>query len=135
MKSASQSNLHQIGLAILMYAQDHGGRYPDTLGEVWRASRSRPQAFVCPASPDEAAAARPRGPSPPAVDAAGGHCSYVYVGRGLTDEDRDRRDGGRYEPLANHGDGGNVLYGDGHADWADAARDAVAAATRQADDP
>ncbi len=116
MKSACQSNLHQIGVAIQMYAQDHRGRYPATLGEVLASEDISAQAFVCPASPDEAAV----GPTTRAVAAgltACGHCSYVYAGRGLTDATATAAAVVCYEPPANHGDGGNVLFGDGHAEW------------------
>lgn len=50
---------------------------------------------------------------------AGGHLSYVYVGRGLR---ADKVTAGRvigYEPLSNHGErhGIRVLYGDGQTEW------------------
>ena len=127
-ESACQSNLHQIGLGILLYTNGHGGRYPDTLGEVLATEEISATAFVCPASADEAAT----GPTTRATAAAlsaGGHCSYVYVGRGLNAATVAATTVVAYEPVANHGDGGNVLYGDGHAEWVPAGPLAKLAAT------
>ncbi len=114
------SNLHQIGLAILLYQQDHGGRYPASLAETAADEAVGTQCFVCPASGDVPSP----GPTTRAVTAdldagpVGGHCSYVYVGRGLTDRTVTPTTVVCYEPPTNHdGYGGNVLFGDGHADW------------------
>ena len=115
-KSACQSNLVQVGRAVVIYAEAHGGRYPDTLGDMLTTTDISPAAFVCPASADVPAI----GPTTRAVAdnlTAGGHVSYVYVGRGLTTRTVTPSTVIAYEPLANHGDGGNVLYGDGHAEW------------------
>lgn len=115
--AACASNLHQIGLGILLYQQDHGGRYPDTLGELVELEGISPACLTCPAADDEPAT----GPTTRAVVAdlvAGGHLSYVYVGRGLTDNTVADDTVVCYEPLANHsGAGMNVLFGDGHAEW------------------
>ena len=114
------SNLHQIGLAILLYQQDNGGAYPDTLGRLVLNEQIGGGVFVCPSGNDEASAAATPEAVAADVDAGPGkhHCSYLYFGRGLTaktaadtaviacdlPDDHDR-------------DGVNVLYGDGHADW------------------
>ena len=77
-----------------------------------------PQAFVCPSSNDmpvptlattQATAAGLRQP---------GHCSYIYLGTGLTDQMVAPDMVLAYEPLTNHGGTGmNVLFGDFHVEW------------------
>jgi prepilin-type processing-associated H-X9-DG protein len=134
------SNLHQIGLAILLYQQDHGGQYPDTLGRLTETEQIGPDVFVCPESNDQPST----GPTTRAISdevtagPAGHHCSYVYIGRGLTDKTVTPTTIVAYDAPDDHGgDGGNALYGDGHVDWlnkADAAKvlPAWAAAMRPA---
>ena len=77
------NNLRQIGLACLMYANEHANQFPDTLSEVLRDEDITPEVFVCPSSNDTPA----NGPTTQALVAnltAGGHLSYIYVGKGLT---------------------------------------------------
>ncbi len=119
-RAKCSSNLHQIGLAILLYQQDHGGAYPDTLGRLAENEQIGAEVFVCPSGNDE----RSDGATPAAVAAdidagpAKHHCSYVYVGRGLTDKTETAATVVAYDPLSDHDDdGGNVLYGDGRVDW------------------
>jgi type II secretory pathway pseudopilin PulG len=54
-KARCASNLHQIGLAISMYADNHGGRYPDSFAALLENEQLSPAVFVCPSSNDEAA--------------------------------------------------------------------------------
>jgi prepilin-type processing-associated H-X9-DG protein len=114
------SNLYQIGLAILLYQQDFGGRYPDTLRRLTETEQIGAAVFVCPQSNDETSTGSTTGAISDDVTAgpAGHRCSYVYVGAGLTDKTVKDPTFVAYEPLTNHdGDGSNVLYGDGHVDW------------------
>ena len=116
--NACGGNLHAIGQGILLYQVDHGGRYPDTLGQIVDPGGPvTPGALVCPAADQTAADGPTTRAVAAAVDGGGGHCSYVYVGRGLTEKTVTDTTVVAYEPVANHGDGGHVLYGDGHADW------------------
>ena len=114
------SNLHQIGLAILLYQQDHGGAYPDTLGRLVETEQIGAEVFVCPSGNDEKSSATQ--PSEIAADIDAGpakhHCSYVYLGRGLTDRTVKDTTLIAFDVPDDHDrDGVNVLYGDGHADW------------------
>jgi prepilin-type processing-associated H-X9-DG protein len=114
------SNMHQIGLAILLYQNDFGGVYPPSVDELLENEQITPQVFICPDSNDTAAA----GPTTQAVIAdlhKPGHLSYIYIGQGLTDKTVTDDMVVLYEPLTNHaGDGMNLLFGDGHAEWFDA---------------
>ncbi|HWE96218.1 MAG TPA: DUF1559 domain-containing protein [Tepidisphaeraceae bacterium] len=106
------SNLRQIGLACIMYANtQRDGAFPDSFQTLIKSGQPLdPNAFVCPSSKDD-----------PPTSSAGinvpGHLSYVYAGTGLTNQA-----GGTevlaYEPLSNHrNDGMNVLYADGHVEF------------------
>ena len=97
---ACGSNLRQIGQAMQLWANVHQGRFPDTIDLLLRDEDLTPAVFNCPSSNDTPAA----GPTTRALVAnllAGGHLSYVYLGKGLT----TACTAGTvlaYEPLANH---------------------------------
>lgn len=111
-----QSNMRQIGQAILLYTNDFGGRYPDSLGDLLLTEDITSEAFVCPSTTDTPA----RGPTTQAVVAGmskPGHLSYIYVGKGF-DVKTVRPDAViLYEPISNDGGGMNVLFGDGHIEF------------------
>ena len=76
------SNLRQIGQAILMYSNEHGGQYPDSLQRLLLTEDITPGVFVSTLTSDTPAT----GPTPQAWIAGmdlGNHLSYVYVGRGF----------------------------------------------------
>ena len=96
-----------------------------------------PAALICPDDDDGNTPAR--GASRATVGdaiAAGGHCSYVYLGCGMTKATATAGTVVLYEPVtpvSRHEHGCNILTGDGHAKWfdtADAARVVPQAATR-----
>lgn len=115
-RNACVGNLHEIGLALIMYADHHGGNFPDSFKTLVVSGETQGNVFVCPATDDTAAQG-----STPAIVAdrltQGGHLSYVYVGRGLTLSTASDRTVLAYEPLSNHGDGMNVVFGDCHIEW------------------
>ena len=109
------SNMRQLGHALTLYAQAHGGKLPDSLAALLHDDDVPAATHVCPSSNAE-----PPFGSTVAERIArydGQHSSYVYHGRGLTlplPEDRPIL----CEPLLNHqGDGANILFGDLHVEW------------------
>lgn len=121
----SASNLRQIGQAIEVYNSEFKGRYPDTFRDLFLAEDIGAECFVCPSSSDT----RAQGPTTQAIAAnllAGGHCSYLYVGKGLTAQTTTPDMVIAFEPLTvNRRKGMNVLFGDGHVEFIYAPQAAV----------
>lgn len=92
-----KSNLKQIGLACDIYADDHGGKFPDSFDRLVGKYMVSDKILHCPSSPNQAA------------------ISYVYC-RGYTPEDVDRVLA--FDADGNHRNGGrNVLFCDGRVEW------------------
>jgi len=125
------SNMKQIGLAAVMWAQAHGGKFPDDLDAILTDEDLAPAVFNCPTSPDSPA----QGETPEHLLEdlhKPGHLSYVYIGKGLT-TDSPPDTVLLYELARNHSDGDmsvsgqfrtgpksdgmNVLCADGHVEW------------------
>ena len=114
------SNLRQIGQAVLLFANEHNGNFPDSAEQLLAHADLTSDVFVCPSSSDTPA---------PGADSKtrannltrGGHLSYVYVGKGLSAVTGPGATGKAvvaYEPLSNHSNGGiNVLFADGHVEF------------------
>jgi prepilin-type processing-associated H-X9-DG protein len=102
------SNMHRIGLAIIMYQRANNQEYPPSLTVLATQSAVSPDIFVCPSSNDTPAASLAQVETP-------GHCSYIYYGRG--DVNPSATDVVLSENDSDHVDGMNLLFGDGHAEW------------------
>ena len=102
--------LNQIGVALLLYQQDHGDACPDTLADLAAAERLPADCLpFCPPDDDADDAGDPRWP-------------YVYLGRRRRPSAVDATTVVAYEPPAyNDGRGSDVLFGDGHTEWVDIA--------------
>jgi hypothetical protein len=110
----SASNLRQIGLAIMQYSNDNQGAFPDSFQTILLNEDITSQAFVSPLSNDTPAT----GPTTQATVnqlTAGGHCSYVYLGQGLSIATATPKTMLAYEPPSASG-GGIVLFGDFHVE-------------------
>jgi prepilin-type processing-associated H-X9-DG protein len=109
------SNMHKIGLAMLLYQNDCHANPPD-LATLWKTEQLDGSVFVCPASNDTPA-------SDPSQLMAGGHLSYVYCGADqVPNGPADATNVVLYENSTDHaGDGTNILFGDGHVEWFNAA--------------
>jgi prepilin-type processing-associated H-X9-DG protein len=112
------SNLRQIGQGIALYANDNKGVFPTKLDDLPLATDLSFTCFVCPSSNDTAATG-----STPALQLSDfqkpGHCSYVYLGNGMTINTPASLIVA-YENPGNH-EGGevNFLFVDGHVEWFD----------------
>ena len=109
------SNMRQIAMAVMMYAQDHRGMAPPNLDLVqnYLGPGWGPVVCTCPDAANHGV--------PPAAVGRGTTYSYVYVPPAvprLSQIPRAASTPMAYEPLANHaGRGINVVYWDGHAEW------------------
>jgi prepilin-type processing-associated H-X9-DG protein len=110
------SDMRQIGQAILLYTNQYGPQYPPDLATLMKTESISPAVFVCPDSTDTPA-------SGPGDLEAGGHDSYVYLGKGLT-MPADPSVPILYEADSHHVDGANFLFGDGHVEFMPKAQEA-----------
>jgi prepilin-type processing-associated H-X9-DG protein len=118
-------NLHQVGLAIGLYTQQHQGSFPDTFATLVQTTRGMsPAVLICPDSTDTAAT----GATTQALQASlqqPSHSSYIYLGKGMTTKSALLHVVIAYEAHSNHGGGGiNALFGDGHVESLDAVKTA-----------
>jgi prepilin-type processing-associated H-X9-DG protein len=116
-RAKSSSNMHQIGLALLMYSNaDPLGRFSPDLPTLITTQQLSADVFISPSTNDTVAPG-----STLAEQAAnlmkGDHESYIYVGATLTNP-APADAVALYEPLsANKNAGSNVLFGDGHGEF------------------
>jgi hypothetical protein len=107
------NNLRQLGLAVIMYDNDHG-KYPQTLGEVNEYVRSWP-VFLCGDVNHQPPPADLVADPKKLIAWINGNTDYVYVGQQM-----NRGQGDQiliYEKPGIHGPGQNVVFNDGHVEW------------------
>jgi hypothetical protein len=117
----SAYNLRMIGQAIAQYAKTYHGEYPDSFQTLFLHEDLDSGQFINPASNDTPAT----GPTTQAIAdqlVAGGHLSYLYVGRGLNAASVKQNTVIAYEVLQTPGDGGNVLFPDADVEYFDHVR-------------
>ena len=99
-------NLTHINLGIKMYAADHGNVYPQKLVDLGRYLTYTPKLFVCPAS----------GNRPGDFETVDQWTEYQYVS-GLHESLPSDTVVACCPPQNHDGDGGNILFRDGHIEW------------------
>lgn len=115
----SASNLRQIGQGLFLYANDHGGKFPDDLGALYLGVEAAfaPEVFLSP---------RTGGTVPADVAGAGrqeiatwvsGNSDYVYLGKGLTTSASPERAIAHERLDVGLEDGVNVLFADGRVEF------------------
>jgi len=118
--------MRQIGQAIAMYANNHNGQFPDDLKTVLENEDLPTAVFVCPSSNDRVASVAATTQATAAGLSQPGHLSYLYLGKGLTNQTVTDDSVILYEPLTNHASAGmNVMFGDFHVEWLSAAEAAT----------
>jgi prepilin-type processing-associated H-X9-DG protein len=110
------SNMRQIGQAMLLYSNEHNGHFPADLGSLIMTEEISAQVFVCPSSNTKVSSHLLTLGTDDQAAWVNAHSDYVYLGKGLTTScapDTILL----YEKDSDHGDGMNILYGDGHVDF------------------
>jgi prepilin-type processing-associated H-X9-DG protein len=109
--------LHQIGRAIQLHANENKGAYPPDLGTLVATNKLPIDLFVCPASGETIPPDIKTGTPEAQAAWVNANSSYVFNGRGLT-LNSPAESIVVYEKDDNHGEAGmNLLYGDGHVEW------------------
>ena len=113
------TNMRQIGMGVLLYANENRGKYPATLGDLAAALAGEiaPEVFLCPTSDTDPPPPEVRQDKQKLAEWVNGNADYVYVGQHY-----DQRAAAEtviaYEKLDNHErQGMNLLFNDGHVEW------------------
>ncbi len=113
----SSSNMRMIGLACMMYANEHGDKYPDDFEDILRTQDITIDIFVSPRTATSLPAV------PPGADRAtiqgdwvNEHSDYIYLGRGLKSTSPANKIIA-YENPVQLADGINILFADGHVEF------------------
>lgn len=111
------SNLRQIAQGVMLYANDHKGKYPPDLGTINAEDDVNWEVFVCP-SRDTA------GPPPDVIKNkdklaawVNEHSDYIYVGSKLNGNSPADMVLAYEKPGSHDGQGMNIVFNDGHVDW------------------
>jgi prepilin-type processing-associated H-X9-DG protein len=102
-RTQSATNLRQIGQALLLYANENKGLYPDNLQALTRTQDLPEETLKSPAGPAK------NGPD----------VVYLHF-KGMNNTLGADVPVAYDAALLEQGEGTNVLYGDGHVDWVDA---------------
>jgi hypothetical protein len=115
-----QFHMRMIGQGLMLYASEHGGQFPKQFAQLISDADINPEIFNCPATPDQKAV----GQNMQQILAdfgKPGHCSYIYLGAGMSTSTVTKDSVLAYEPLEHHeGTGAHFVFGDFRAEWRNA---------------
>ncbi|HSU67274.1 MAG TPA: H-X9-DG-CTERM domain-containing protein [Tepidisphaeraceae bacterium] len=126
----SASNLRQIGLAAVMYANNNKGKLPDDFKAMIVEEDLVPQVFVNPRGGDMPAIPPNKDQWPEWVEE---HSDYVWLGKGKSVTTAGPETVIAHEKLEENPEGVNLLFGDGHVEWmpASGARETIERSKQQ----
>jgi hypothetical protein len=114
-----QSRVRQVGQGLLLYASDHGGQFPPRFDQLISEEDISPEEFICPSTNDQRAVGATL-QQKLADFRTPGHCSYIYLGAGMTTATVTKDFVLAYEPLEHHENrGAHFIFGDCRAEWRD----------------
>jgi prepilin-type processing-associated H-X9-DG protein len=109
--------MRQIGQAMLLYSNEHRGKYPDDLGILIKTEDISIDVFTCPSSGTSIPPNIRNGSMAQKMAWVNEQSDYVYLGKGKTNTTSPETVT-VYEKLTDHGnDGINMLFGDGHVEF------------------
>lgn len=111
----SASNLRQMGMAMVLYANENRGKLPPDLGTLVKTEDIGPDVFVNPRASNDATPPR-NGDTDAGAAFVNEHSDYIYVGSGLTNT-AGAETVIAYENPEGLDDGINLLFGDGHVEF------------------
>jgi hypothetical protein len=112
------SNIRQISMGILMYANDHKGEYPPDLGTLVTSGPLAIDLFVCPLTKNQIPPEIRNAPKAQQATWVNEHSDYIYHGKGL-----NTRKAAAMTPVISEREGAattvgeNIGFGDGHVEW------------------
>ena len=109
----SASNLRQIGMGAILYADQHNGKFPPDLETLYKLEDLNPGVFI---NPRTGTAPPPPGDANAMAKWAQEHGDYVWMGAGKSSSTSADAIVA-YEKLDEITDGANVLFGDGHVEF------------------
>ena len=113
----SMSNLRQIGMACMLYANENNGKYPPDLGTLLKTQDIVAAAFISPRGRGEVPAEVRAMKAEQQAEWINQNADYVYLGKGKNNT-MHADEVLAYEKLEIGGrQGSNFLYGDGHVEW------------------
>ncbi|HUW59050.1 MAG TPA: hypothetical protein VMZ92_20605 [Planctomycetota bacterium] len=119
-QSVCMNNIRQIGFAMLLYAGEHDGRYPESLGVLLKEEPLlSPKTFICRASgnkvPVDFPKVRPANPDLSMLDGVDAWSDYVMV-KGINHAGRKDVIVLYEKPGRHKGDGRHCFFDDGHVE-------------------
>lgn len=108
----SASNLRQMGLAAIMYADQHHGKFPPDFATMLDQDLT-PAVFVNPRSNSGPPPADPKA----AREWVNEQTDYVWLGKGKAVTSVTPETVIAHENLNDNPEGVNILFGDGHVEW------------------
>ncbi|HEY1686166.1 MAG TPA: hypothetical protein VGG19_15475 [Tepidisphaeraceae bacterium] len=111
------SNMRQIGQAILLYSNEHNGKFPPDLGTLVLTEEISPRVFLCPSASSHLPAGFSTMSAEDQAVWVSKNSDYIYLGKGMNSSVNPDLIV-LYEKDANHRrDGMNILFADGHVDF------------------
>jgi RNA polymerase sigma factor (sigma-70 family) len=116
------ANLRKIGQVLFVFTTSHNGQFPPNFASLLQGAMITPDVFICP----ETGKSFPRNSSQKEqAEWISSNSDYEYLGEGLSVQTVSSIIVLAYDRDGNHhGDGANVLFGDGHVEFLSPAAEA-----------
>jgi len=113
----SASNLKQIGMANLMYANENKDQFANDFGTLIKTQDITPEVFINPRADSDLPANIDMFTPDQKADWVNSSSNYIWIGQGLTSENAPADQPIAFENPMTVDEGINILFGDGHVEW------------------